>query len=518
MKWSSGLLTLLTAAFFLYAIGSARLPLLGPDEPRYSQVAREMLESGDFITPTLGGTPWFEKPVLLYWMQDACYALFGVNEWAARFPSILAALFCVWVVASTVRRYSRDEPAFLTGLVAATSLFFIVFAHAATFDMLLTACVAASLCSFLIFEQEGRSKWLWLGYAAAGAGVLAKGFVAPIVIGLTMFLYLVVSGKLGRINQYRPVAGSLLAAAVAAIWILPVTLIHGTRFWDDFFIQHHLMRYTTSHFHRSGGLLYYLPVLLLGCYPWLGALFLKSESFKNATSLRRMAWCWFAGTVAFFSLSQSKLPGYILPAMPAFAILAGLSLYDAMRKRRKVTVLFLFFHTLMVLALIIGSRKIPLPGIEAFALPAIIAALSVAALYLFLKNRPRAALFANAAIPAVAALFAIYIVFPFTSLDETRTLAAAVLPELNDNQKVLLFNDYDFPMVFYTDARVALTSTGYFPPVKTDRDLLIYLKRHNKAYVAIKNQELDWIKRENRFHIESLIEGPRHSIVLLSLK
>lgn len=518
MKWSGSLLTLLAAAFLLFAVGSARLPLLGPDEPRYSQVAREMLESGDFITPTLGGTPWFEKPVLLYWMQDASYALFGVNEWAARFPSILAGLFCVWIVAATVRRYSRDEPALLSGVVAATSLFFIVFAHAATFDILLTACVAASLCSFLIFEEEGRPKWLWLGYAAAGAGVLAKGFVAPIVIGLALLLYFIVSGKIKGVARYRPIAGSLLAAAVAAIWMLPVTLIHGARFWNDFFIQHHLMRYTTSHFHRSGGVLYYLPVLLIGCYPWLGALFLKSESFQNAAPLRRMAWCWFAGTVAFFSLSQSKLPGYILPAMPAFAIIAGLSLYDAMRNRRRVIVLFLIFHCLIILALMIGGRRMQLTGIDAFALPAGIAVLSVAALCFFILNRPRAAFFANAAIPAATALFAIYCVYPVAGLDETRDLAAAVLPELRDNRKVLLFNDYDFPMVFYTNAKVALTSTGYFPSVKTDRDLLIYLKRNGTAYVAVKNQELDWIRRENRLRIENVIEGPRHSILLLSLK
>src|SRR5262245_54357364 len=113
MKWSGSQLMLLTAAFLLFAIGSARLPLLGPDEPRYSQVAREMLQSGDFITPTLGGTPWFEKPVLLYWLQDVSYALFGVNEWAARFPSLLSALFCVWLITATVRRHTRDDVALL---------------------------------------------------------------------------------------------------------------------------------------------------------------------------------------------------------------------------------------------------------------------------------------------------------------------------------------------------------------------------------------------------------------------
>src|SRR5262245_13961298 len=97
-RQDSHLALLLAGSFLLFAIGSWMLPLLGPDEPRYSQVGREMLQRKDFITPTLAGRPWFEKPVLLYWLQSFSYALFGVNEWAARFPSILAAVFTVFLV------------------------------------------------------------------------------------------------------------------------------------------------------------------------------------------------------------------------------------------------------------------------------------------------------------------------------------------------------------------------------------------------------------------------------------
>ena len=512
------LLLLSSGSFLLYAIGSGQLPLMGPDEPRYSQVAREMLNNRDFITPTLGGNPWFEKPVLLYWLQAAAYALFGVNEWSARLPSILAAVFTVWITAWTVWRFTHREPALIAGLVLATSLFFIGFGHAATFDMLLTACVATSLCCFLLHEMEPRRGWLWAAYAATGAGVLAKGFVAPIVIGLAMFTYLIAEGKLKRISQYRPVAGSLLALGVAGVWLVPVTLVHGAQFWDDFFFQHHLMRYTTSQFHRSQGVFFYVSIFLAGSYPWTTALFLKSESFSGARPLRRMAWCWFLSTFVFFSLSQSKLPGYILPLMPAFAMLAGLSLYDSPRHPRRLIVLFSALQFLMVIALFLSARSFPLAPEPILAAAILTAVLSAAALFFFSKGRWMQALASTALIPVLAALLAIYGVYPATTWDETRNLASAIRPELSHGRKLLLYHVYNFPLVFYTNAGVELTREGYFPVMRSYNDLHRYLKRHGETHIVVGNEEMEWMRREGRLQIKNILRGPEHSIVLLTLR
>lgn len=519
MKWQTRLLMLLAGSVFLYALGSGRLPLMGPDEPRYSQVAREMLDRGDFITPTLGGMPWFEKPVLLYWLQAIGYALFGVNELSARLPSIVSAVFTIWIVTWTMRKLTRDEPALISGLALATSLFFIGFGHAATFDMLLTACVTASLCFFLLHEMDRRPKWLWLGYGFAGLGVLAKGFVAPLIIGLTMCLYLLVSGKIRNLKEYRLAPGILISVAIASLWLLPVTLIHGAEFWNDFFLQHHLMRYTTSHYHRSGGLLYYIPVFLIGSYPWTPALFLKTSSFRSATPLRRMAWCWFAGTFVFFSLSQSKLPGYILPLMPAFAMIAGLSLYDAFRFPRRASILFVVVHSLVVATLFVATKKLPVAASpEVLIAIAGVALLAAAAVWLLRRNRLSPALAANALIPCVLVFLALFWFYPKSDLDETRNLAAAVRPELGKSGRLLLYNVYDFPMVFYTNAHVVLTYNGYFVNVKTPHDLFFYLKHHGESHVMVRNEDLAWIRRENALRIENIMEGPRHSIVLVSLQ
>lgn len=514
---ASTLFILLAASFLLYALGSGQVPLMGPDEPRYSQVGREMFDHGDYITPTLGGSPWFEKPVLLYWMQSAGYALFGVSEWAARLPSILAAIFTIWILTWTVRRFTRDNVAFLSGVVLSTSLFFIAFGHAATFDMLLTACVAASLCCFLMHEVEPHRKWLWWAYAAVGAGVLAKGFVAPIVVGLAMLTYLLASGRIHRLREYRVLPGALLAAAVAGIWLVPVTLIHGFRFWDDFFLQHHLMRYTTSKYHRSGGILFYVSVFLVGSFPWTPALFLKSESFPTAHSLRRMAWCWFLSTFVFFSLSQSKLPGYILPLMPAFAILAGLSLYDLPRHWRRPLVLFGALQSLMVAALFLSAGSFPLPSGPIYLAAASVALLTALGIYFFLKQKWTHALCANALIPIVAVMIALFGIYPETTWNESRDLAAAVRPELSRQRKLLLYHVYNFSLVFYTNSMVELTADGYFPSMKNDQDLFRYIERHGEGYVVIGTEELEWMRRAPAFRIKNVIRGPQHSIVLLAL-
>ncbi|MEA2175695.1 MAG: hypothetical protein QOD00_3287, partial [Blastocatellia bacterium] len=179
-------------AFYFYGLG--RFPFLGPDEPRYAQVAREMFMRGDLITPTLGGHTWFEKPVLLYWMMEGCFAAFGVKEWAARFGpagcGLLGALLVYW----TSRRVERagGEGAGQTnglglacGIALATSGGMIVFSRAASFDIVLTMAVTASLSCFFVSEleeDERKRRWLLAGfYAGVGVALLAKGLVGIVI-------------------------------------------------------------------------------------------------------------------------------------------------------------------------------------------------------------------------------------------------------------------------------------------------------------------------------------------------
>src|SRR5262245_44511 len=165
--------------FFFHGLGG--IGLVGPDEPRYAAIAREMLQTGDYITPRLYGSPWFEKPVLMYWLAAIGFKIFGINETGARFPSALGATICVFLTYWCGRKLWNRGTGFVAALILASSIGFFAFARAASMDMSLAASLTVALIFFLVGSNESSSRrrlWFYIFYAALGIGVLAKGPVA----------------------------------------------------------------------------------------------------------------------------------------------------------------------------------------------------------------------------------------------------------------------------------------------------------------------------------------------------
>ncbi len=285
------------------------LSLLGPDEPRYAQVAREMLERGDWITPTLGGFHWFEKPALLYWLQIASYKLFGVSEFAARFGSALFGLgtiLSLWVLGRNYPQMDTDghrsgnEPAKIDAqrpeadfanwlaLIAASSIGIIVFSRGASFDIILTFPMTAALVSFFLFDSvrnanlkppatAGGSDLLFrsalplaLFYFFIGVSLLAKGLIGTVFPFAIVGFYYLLSWRLpNRKFVYSLFWGLPLAAAVACLWYLPMYQRHGYEFIDEFFIQHHFQRYTSNKYFHPQPFYFFIWVLPLMTIPWI---------------------------------------------------------------------------------------------------------------------------------------------------------------------------------------------------------------------------------------------------------
>jgi 4-amino-4-deoxy-L-arabinose transferase-like glycosyltransferase len=330
-------------AFYFYGLG--RFPFLGPDEPRYAQVAREMFMRGDLITPTLGGHTWFEKPVLLYWMMEGCFAAFGVKEWAARFGPACCGLLSALLVYWTSRRVERaggegagqtTDLGLACGIALATSGGMIVFSRGASFDIVLTMAVTASLSCFFVSEleeDERKRRWLLAGfYACVGVALLAKGLVGIVIPCGVVGGYLLLRRERPDAKLLLSVLwGGALAVAVAGVWYGPVIARHGWKFVDEFFIQHHFARYISNKYHHAQPFYFYLPVTALLALPWTGFLIaslarLKSWHWRGQGALDKLrvfSLVWLVVPVAFFSLSGSKLPGYVLPALPGAALLAG---------------------------------------------------------------------------------------------------------------------------------------------------------------------------------------------------
>jgi 4-amino-4-deoxy-L-arabinose transferase-like glycosyltransferase len=333
-------LLIVVSAFYFYGLGL--LPLVGPDEPRYAQVAREMLMRSDLITPTLGGHTWFEKPVLLYWLMIIGYKLFGVTEQAARLGVAAAGVLTVIAVYWIARRVERsntnpelEQFGVWAGVVQAAMLGLIVFSRAASFDVLVTMTMTWAIAFFLALElkpdDRRRLAFLIGFYVFIGLSLLAKGLVGLLPIVVIGGYYLIRTEWPRRYILTSLIWGLPLAFAVAAIWYGPVIAKHGRLFIDEFIIQHHFARYLSNKYNHPQRVYFYVAILVPLTLPWtpfvvqaLGGLHTKlRQSADSVDELRIFSFAWLVIPTLFFSFSGSKLPGYIIPVLPACALLGG---------------------------------------------------------------------------------------------------------------------------------------------------------------------------------------------------
>jgi 4-amino-4-deoxy-L-arabinose transferase-like glycosyltransferase len=330
---STDWLLLIGFSAYLFFFGSNYFGLLGADEPRYAQIAREMLVRHDWITPVLGGRPWLEKPPFYYWQAMLSYSVFGVTDWAARIPAALDATLMVIAVYLFLRRlrpgYELDG-----ALMTAASAGIIGFAHAASTDMPLAATFSIALLSWYAWQEFGTHAYLLLFYLSLALAVLAKGPVAVFLAGVIILAFCAVGRDYSLLWRTLSVSGILLFLAVALPWYLAVQL-RNRDFFRVFILQHNLARFNTDVFHHQEPFWYFLPVVLLALAPWM--IFVAQALLETGRRWREKGksiirfedgWSiflllWLVLPVAFFSLSHSKLPGYILPALPAGTLLVA---------------------------------------------------------------------------------------------------------------------------------------------------------------------------------------------------
>src|SRR5262245_31039731 len=330
------ILTIVCYVFFFHALGS--IGLLGPDEPRYAAIAREMLTTGDYITPRLYGTPWFEKPVLMYWLAALGFKIFGINEMGARFPSALGATICVFLVYWGGRKIWGRGTGFVAALILATSIGWFAFAHAASMDMPLTASLTMALVFLLVALNDTtprRRFWFRGFYASLGLGLLAKGPVALLLPVLSIGGFLLLRKEWAEWKNLY-LRGLWITALIAAPWFILCSLVNGWTFIQVFFITHNFERFTTSIFGHDRTVFYFVPVFLLFTFPWT---FLLLSALRRPLTKEDQLLLWWAFVpFVFFSFSRSKLPGYILPMVPPIAMLLAKEIFQPKSRVYKVAV------------------------------------------------------------------------------------------------------------------------------------------------------------------------------------
>lgn len=366
---------LLLAGFcaFLFFYGLAQFGLIGADEPRYAQVAREMLERRDWITPTLGGQPWLEKPPLYYWQAIVAYKVLGISDFAARLPSAFDATLLVLAIYFFLRRILPGSE--LDGtLIVASCAGMIGYARAASTDMPLAAAFGIGMLAWWCWREQKKKIFLAAFFFFVALGMLAKGPVAPFLAGAVIVLYAIAVREFRLIRRTLWLPGILLFCFIALPWYFAVQM-RNPQFFREFFLEQNLGRFSQNIYHHVQPFWYYLPVTLLALVPWTvyviaalvhpvrvwsGRKLALKEEESGSGKLAQFACCWLIVPVLFFSMSQSKLPGYILPAIPAGGLLLAIYLLELLEgdEFRTAPKVLLVLHAIIASAPIVPALLI----------------------------------------------------------------------------------------------------------------------------------------------------------------
>ncbi len=474
------ILVLAAVCYGLFFYGLGNIGLIGPDEPRYAAVARQMLETGDYITPRLNGAPWFEKPPLMYWLAALGYKIFGFGETGARFPSALGATICVFLVYWCGRRLWDRAIGFLSALVLASSVGFFAFARAASMDMPLTACLTMTLIFFLIgFNDAGsrRRYWFYAFYGALGLGILAKGPVAVLLPALSLGGFLLVRGKWDDWKTWHPKA-IWITAAVSLPWFLLCTIVNGREFIQVFLVNHNFQRFATTVHGHQRPFYFFVPVLLLLTFPWT---FLLISALRRRFSKNDSILLWWAIVpFVFFSMSGSKLPGYILPMVPPIAILLGKELAQPRSRAYKVAV-FIEAGTMVFIGVAFGFYGHMLnvdPHVSGMLIAAVTFAMALMLCIIALWFKPAFVAGFNVAAVLGLVVTAATMVFPRFDVSDTMRLWQPALARIvSADEMVFMYKPArwaEYGLQFYRDshARALFTIEELLQTTKSEPRIL----------------------------------------------
>jgi 4-amino-4-deoxy-L-arabinose transferase-like glycosyltransferase len=478
-------LTLAGFCAFLFFFGLGAFGLVGADEPRYAEVAREMLRRHDWVTPCLYGQPWLEKPVLYYWQAMISFAVFGVKDWAARLPSAVDATALVVAVYLFFRRF---RPGFQldAALLTATTAGMVGLSRSASTDMALSAMFAIALIAWLGWYEGGRRRWLLAFYFFLAQAALAKGPVAIVLAAAVILIFAITRRDWRLIPQTLWWPGLVLFFAAALPWYIAVQIAN-PEFFHAFIVEQNFARFSTDLYHHLRPWWYFIPVLLLAVVPW---------TVLAIGSVSRMVgrWCgkgtndqdgaapaasflviWTAVVLVFFSFSRSKLPAYILPAVPACALLAADELRRSIAAAARPRSAWLVLHAGMAAGLVGPSllvQYLVLDSPPGGAMQALAAGLSTAfflGILMTLLRRGWGALRFVTMVPVIVAVTLI-VRWGGPALDVTQSArpVARALDAMETTRLPLAVFDVTrytiYGLAFYRDQPIANYNSGQIPP------------------------------------------------------
>ena len=463
-----GVLAIIFFTAFFQFLG--HFPLIGTDEARYMEIPREMIERGDFITPTLNYIKYFEKPPLHYWFNAVAISIFGETEFAGRFFGALWGVLGILLIYHIGRKLFGRREAILSALILGTSIGIIVQARINITDTTLTICMTACLGCFLLAIQENeqnKGRYYYLFYIFSALAVLAKGLIGIVLPGGIIFCFILITRRWCILREMRLVTGIMLFLIVCAPWFIIVS-IRNPEFARFFFIHEHFERFLTKVHGRYQPPWFFIPILIGVMLPW--SFFVPAaiariwhERKQTGADNRLFLFLWAAIIFVFFSKSDSKLIPYILPVYPALALLIGVT-YSATLDRG--------FSSLKIPALLLSAVTILL-GVGCIAYPhlardpkisagggiimgGLFFSLGVISL-LNVTRRDTTQLFAGLAIMAILiGIFAPPTIYARMAKDRSARELALMVKEKADKNAIVAVFEYEQGLPFYARRRVVV--------------------------------------------------------------
>ena len=532
---------LLCAALWFAMLGQR--DLFDPDEGRYAGIPAAMVDSGDWLTPRLNDFKYFEKPVLQYWGTALAYTIFGKSNTSARlwtaFLGFSTALFSMFVA---FRLYGKRASVY-TFLISISYLMVVVFGHYLTLDMALSAFLVMGIGS-LVIAHSGQSSetqtrnWMLAGWAALALATLTKGLVAVVLPAATVVVYSVWQRDWNLWKKLHLFKGLLLFLLIASPWFIAVSIAN-PEFAQFFFIHEHFDRYTSDAHNREGPVYYFIPYLLLGLCPWLMTSLrsLVKPGFKwlpekpGEFDPQRFMWTFVVVTFCFFSLGQSKLPGYILPILPIIAVLSGGQVVIKGRIGADRWVMLVLGLALLLVAFNLeqfATERYPVWQLASYAPwlmgSGVLFLLSSAAL--FVQKSARLSAVAIAAVLSLGATLSI--VSGANALTESRSsrvVADVIAESLPAGTPVFSFLNYPEAAVFYLGRPITVVEyegelamgMGLEPGkyIRTQDELIAIWQNLDQAAVVVK------VNRLKRLDVEALqgrviYQGPKYIVIIKS--
>jgi 4-amino-4-deoxy-L-arabinose transferase-like glycosyltransferase len=458
------LLLVLAALALGWDLGGGRL--LDPDEGRNAEVAREMATTHDYLVPHLDGLPYLDKPVLYFAAAAAAMQILGPSELAARLPAYLATLATIALVIWFARRRYGADAGWLAGLALATMPMVLVYARTTIFDSSLSLFTTAAVIAF----AEDRAVLAW---TAIGAGGLTKGPIAILIPLAVVVPHALLTRR--PLKSLVPWRGVLVFAVVAFPWFLAVTA-RIPQFPHYAFVRETFQRFTTTSFHRTAPFWYFLPIIPVAAFPWIipalsrlggGRLRWVWEARRVNDRARDaiLLGCWMVGPLVFFTWNQSKLPQYVLPLMPAFALAAARHLSGetpATSWKVYVGSAAVLASGLLFLPVLLPAR-IPLTAAERASIPGVglalavvlVSAAAVAALGAWRRQRTLVAAGYGAAVIALP-----FVTAPLMrAVGEDRS-AAALADSVHGKGVVLAIAVYPPSLPFYLRSQIQVATAN----------------------------------------------------------